>query len=544
MEDPASTEAETTQPTAPPNAEELELHVGVGQFTDNLNPHLTGNVNPVVMGIADLTLPSTFRRAGESWEMDPDLLKSVQPNDPAAPTEVTYTLNPAAQWSDGTPVTISDFRYLSEEIGSNPAASEAASYGLIKSIEPSRSGAIVVKFSEPFAGWQTLFRHLLPSHIYGAENHPFSTMMDGAMAASGGAYSVSSIDEGRGKVELRRNDRYWGISTAATDRLIFDRMPDLSTGMQMLRSQQIEMMISQPSEITNIALKSLPDVQHRTVDRGVDLSLSMNVRSSVLDTAEKRGEVLRELYPALIAQIATENAQAQRPAQPEIEAVAVSAPGQGEPQGEVPAPEDMRKLGRSEADGVLVIGAPTDDQAAVSAARVAADQLKSAGIAARVVTKEASALFREDVPGGTVDMLVSWQKTARSGADYLDQFSCVERKTAVRAGVASDKKLLPYSGNVTGYCDPELNKQLGAVVTGQSTLDSQRGSIEGHIAEANIVVPLVRDQLTVALGEGIEGPAASLDAWAVDPYSAVMVTAPEWKKRHGTSESVPLEGEN
>ena len=82
------------------------------------------------------------------------------------------------------------------------------------------------------------------------------------------------------------------------------------------------------------------------------------------------------------------------------------------------------------------------------------------------------------------------------------------------------------------------------MVTGQSTLDSQRESIEGHIAGANIVVPLVRDQLTVALGEGIEGPAASLDAWEMDPYSAVMITAPEWKKRHGTSESVPLEGEN
>lgn len=535
--------AESAPPTAPPDKDDLQLHVGIGSFTGNLNPHLTGNVSATVMGIADLTLPSTHNLRDGAWEMNSDLLLSVTPNDPQTPIKVTYQLNTSAQWSDGTPVNVSDFRYLRQQIVQNPSTAEAASYELIKSIEPVSGGKIEVTFSQPFAGWQSLFRHLLPSHIYGAENQPFATMMDGNLAASAGAYAVTSIDEGRGRIELRRNDRFWGDTPAATDRLIFDRIPDLPTGMQMLRTGQIEMMVSEPSDISTIALESIPGVQYRAIERHVDLSFLLNTHSSTMAVADYRARIMQALNPDRIAQIATESTHTVRPANPPIEAAAVRGAATESTNEQTNDP--ARALGSLSGDGAVVIGAPSDDDRAVAAARVAADQLNSAGITTRVVTKDEAELFAKDIPEGTVDAVVSWQKTPESSTDYFNQFYCSPKQggTSTEGADAERNSLIPLSGNITGYCSEELNLGLLDTIEGKTAFAAQQDKLNERIAQANVVVPLVRDTQVVATGPAIEGAAPALEQWAADPLSGVMVSAPDWKKLNLDESSESLEGE-
>lgn len=544
VEEAQTTEAASARPTAPPEQGDLQLHVGVGPFSGNLNPHLVGNVSPLVMGIADLTLPSVFLQRGADLVENPDVVTKVSPDSSTAPTEVTYTLNSAAQWSDGTPVTISDFRYLHQQIIGDKSASESAAYSRIKSIEPGKSGSIVVKFDQPFSGWKELFHHLLPSHIYGAENQSFATMMDGKAAASGGAYTVTSLDDGRGKLELRRNDRYWGKTPAATDRLIFDRMPDLSTSMQMLRTGQIEMMISQPSEITTLALESIPGVQHRTVERQVDLNFTLNTHSATMAVADQRAKIMGALDPRRIAQIATESTQTELPADPAVEAIAVR--GEGAANTEPADSKPGRQIGNLDDDGAFVIGAPTESPQAIAAARVAADQLNSKGITTQVVTKDATELLTSDLPNGTIDALVNWQKTPESAADYYNQFSCTSEGSHSESSAKSTDKeaLTATAGNVTGFCGEELNATLAGVVQGKTTIDAQRDTIARHVAEANIMVPLVRDAQVVATGSAIEGPEANVADWATDPLSGVLPTARDWKKVTDSQDSAPLEGED
>ncbi|MDY7820525.1 ABC transporter substrate-binding protein, partial [Burkholderia pseudomallei] len=162
------------------------------------------------------------------------------------------------------PITISDFQYLHKAIVDEPLAEAKGLYRHITSIEPEKKEkSFKVTFDKPLSSWKRLFTHLLPSHIYRAEGRRFSTMMDGGSVASAGQYSVKSVDEGRGLLELQRNDRYWGTKAAKTDIIRFTAVPNESTGAQMMRTEQIQMYMTHRSATTDLALNQLPYTQMR-----------------------------------------------------------------------------------------------------------------------------------------------------------------------------------------------------------------------------------------------------------------------------------------
>ena len=69
------------------------------------------------------------------WVQDTNLLSEVTPNDPQAPTSIRYKLNPQAQWSDGTPVTSSDFEYLANQMANTAGVEGADGYRRIAKFE-------------------------------------------------------------------------------------------------------------------------------------------------------------------------------------------------------------------------------------------------------------------------------------------------------------------------------------------------------------------------------------------------------------------------
>src|SRR4029453_4427167 len=90
------------------------------------------------------------------------------------PQTVTYRIRGDAVWSDGTPISADDFRYLWEQqngtIKGNDVASTAG-YQDIGSVTGSPDGkTVTVRFERPYADWPGLFSDLLPSH-YGRQ-HP------------------------------------------------------------------------------------------------------------------------------------------------------------------------------------------------------------------------------------------------------------------------------------------------------------------------------------------------------------------------------------
>ncbi|HIW96682.1 MAG TPA: ABC transporter family substrate-binding protein [Candidatus Corynebacterium gallistercoris] len=530
----ATSTSQTAQPE--PKAEELrEITVGVDAFTANLNPHVVGNLNPVVAAIADLTLPSVYVPGAQGLVVDGNFVTNVVTDDELAPTQVTYTLNPAAQWSDGTPITISDFQYLVEAISAEPTAAEMGVYSHVKSVEEAnKANSFTVTFDEPFAAYKELFKHLLPSHIYRGEGQNFGSIMIENSAASAGAYTVRSVDAGRGVVELQRNDRYWGEQPARTDIIRFTTIPNDPTGAQMLRTEQIQAYLTRPQATTQLTLEQLENVQLRSMTREVQLNLVLNQASEAMADREDRLKYLRAIDAHVVAHIVAESDTVEFPSWNAV------AEGVGEGTTTVASPN-------SEVEP-LVIGAPTDDPDAVVAARTISDQLVRAGYPARVRTAEPADLFGELLQSGEVDAVATWQASPNSVADYAEQFRCGHVSSpsgaaatgasatpsvgvAGETGVASPKNMAPTGGNLGAVCDQQIEEDITDLTTGAATLAELRGRLDQAIANEATVLPILNDDSIVAVRDVLAGPAKKLDEWPVDDTSGIFVSAPTWSLR-------------
>ncbi|MEL4183492.1 ABC transporter family substrate-binding protein [Corynebacterium bovis] len=598
--------------------------VGVDSFAGNLNPHLIGGVSPVTAEVASLTLPSAFiprqatgaggpqpvTAAGEEAGdvdrvLNRDLLTSatVTAGDAAAPTAVRYEITPQAQWSDGTPITGSDFQYLRDMMVSSPGVADPSGYERIDSVEVSGGGRTVdVTFRGPYAGWHSLFRDLLPSHIYRSEAKDFQTMMDGAVAASGGPFQVHSVDAGRGVIELTRNDRYWGSTPAATDKLALTTVPSAATGAQMLRTGQIQMYLTRPGQTTGRTLAQVPGVRTGEVDRRVMLGLFFNQGSPLVADRDRRTALASVLDPALIAQITTGREDVTVPSRPEVPS--------GDPAAATAEPGAQGAPARP-----LRIAAATDDTSAVIAARTVVDELTTAGVDATVVTVDPADLYGSYLPEGEVDAVVAWQTTDDTARDYADHYTCgrsaravttpsrpvpgltaetptatsttapaapgatsgtaattttgtapapssgTARTTTTTTGTAPapvsatttttgarDPRRSPASAvsaraaNLTGMCDPGIDAAVDRVRSGAAPLDSVREELDARVSAQASVVPFLRDHQVLAVSRQLEGAPGPVDEWPTDPVAGPFVAAGQW--RRGPVPARPTDGDD
>jgi peptide/nickel transport system substrate-binding protein len=139
----------------------------------------------------------------------------------SSPQTVVYQINPKAKWSDGVPISASDFIYNWEAQSGNPKYKDVggktflpagtAGYSQISSVTGSNGGkTVTVVFSKPFADWKSLFTPLIPAHI--AQKYGFNNGFQSfgpAVEVSGGPYEIQSYTKGEDLVEVP-NPHYWG----------------------------------------------------------------------------------------------------------------------------------------------------------------------------------------------------------------------------------------------------------------------------------------------------------------------------------------------
>lgn len=536
--------------------EELRtITVGVDRIPADLNPHLVGSRSMLTSTVADLTLPSAFTvgEDGRRTVLNSDLLESVdvRSGEEDAPTEVRYTLAHEAQWSDGTPISGSDFHYLWQQVTTMPGTTDNAGYADISDLAVSAGGnTVTVTFSRPQQDWRELFAHLLPSHIYGAEGRNFSTVLGTLPAASGGVYAVRQFDPGRGNLVLERNTRYWGTSPARTDRVVFSESGALNTSTQMLRAGQFQMLTTRSGAVTAESVGSLPGVGSTTVDLDTRMDLVPNVAAGRLESAGARRALLSSVDSDQIARLVTGDPDAVAP-----------DGGTGAFRGRTDPGNAAEMTGATAADP-LRIAADTLDDEAVEAARRVVDQLGSAGVPATVVTPTASDLYSAFLPRGEVDAVVVWQDRERSRTDLRSTFTCDEADRPLRSPsqqlpteselsteadaddtATSSQTTEPTTepttsgeapptttesdeaapnaraSNISGICDPELDALL------DDGTDEQVGE---YLASQALSLPLMGDRVVVGRSAELAGPPGRVASWPVGERSGPFVTVPEW----------------
>lgn len=212
----------STSVTAPtvPGSSQLDVNgtvtVGVRSLPTDFNPSTPAGDNRITQMVMEQVLPQPFM-TGPGYSLQTSQLLDSAEVEGISPLTVVYVINPAAVWSDGAPISASDFVYLwHEELAGSAALAGSglvAGYRDIATITGSHAGkTVTVVFKKPFSEWQWLFSNLVPASV--GERYGWSSAFAGFSASrdlSGGPFEISSYSPGRSLV-LSRNPRYWGTA--------------------------------------------------------------------------------------------------------------------------------------------------------------------------------------------------------------------------------------------------------------------------------------------------------------------------------------------
>ena len=132
------------------------------------------------------------------------------------PQVVTYTINPKAVWSDGTPITWEDIasqinatkgtdpRYL---IGSPNGSERVAS--VTRGVDDRQA---VITFAKHYSDWKGMFagNAMLAPKSMTSTPEAFNTGYLNGPGPSAGPFMVSSVDKAAQRIVLTRNPKWWG----------------------------------------------------------------------------------------------------------------------------------------------------------------------------------------------------------------------------------------------------------------------------------------------------------------------------------------------
>ncbi|WP_439330595.1 ABC transporter family substrate-binding protein [Mycolicibacterium vulneris] len=193
-----------------------DLRLALTDFPPNFNIlHIDGN-SADVSAMMKATLPRAFVIGPDgSTTVDTDYFTSIELTG-TAPQVVTYTINPKAVWSDGTPITWEDIASqihalsgadMTFEIAGPSGADRVAS--VTRGVDDRQA---VMTFAKPYAEWRGMFAGngmLLPKSMTASPEAFNKGQLEGP-GPSAGPFVVSSLDRTTQRIVLSRNPKWWG----------------------------------------------------------------------------------------------------------------------------------------------------------------------------------------------------------------------------------------------------------------------------------------------------------------------------------------------
>ncbi|MBF6065098.1 ABC transporter family substrate-binding protein [Nocardia terpenica] len=139
------------------------------------------------------------------------------------PQQVTYTINPKAVWSDGTPITWEDLKAEADALAGAARGFQIASPSGFDRVDRVERGVddrqAIVTFSTPYAEWKGQFSPLYPKAV-NASPQAFNDLDRSSLAVSSGPFVITNIDRTQNRITLSRNPKWWG-ATPKLDTITF-----------------------------------------------------------------------------------------------------------------------------------------------------------------------------------------------------------------------------------------------------------------------------------------------------------------------------------
>ncbi|MER6396636.1 ABC transporter family substrate-binding protein [Kitasatospora sp. NPDC001603] len=208
------------------------LRVAVAQYSTQWSPIHTDGSESSTVTVTKPLLPTFFRSdAAGTQSINPAYLQDARSELRDGHQVVTWTLNPKARWSDGTPLTWRDIAANWHALnGKDPAfkASSSTGFELVSSVERGRDDfQAVMTFDKPFSEWQSMFNGaanapLLPASRIATADLFNSAYLD-AIPVTAGPFKVEKLDRAAQTVTLVADPGWWG-EKPLLDRIVFRAM--------------------------------------------------------------------------------------------------------------------------------------------------------------------------------------------------------------------------------------------------------------------------------------------------------------------------------
>jgi peptide/nickel transport system substrate-binding protein len=207
------------------------------------------------------TMPRAFDLTPDGKQKASILLAGDPKLETTGAQKITYKINPKAVWSDGQPITSSDFKYTWEQIKNGTDIYDKTGYKDISAVDDTDPKTAVVLFTTPYAGWRDLFGGfygVYPKHLLPADEKARDAAMKDGYKWSGGPYVIDHWTKGQ-EVALVPNPNYYGPKSNL-DKVVFKFITDTAAESQAYKTGQIAMFYPQ-AQLELAQLKTLPDTK-------------------------------------------------------------------------------------------------------------------------------------------------------------------------------------------------------------------------------------------------------------------------------------------
>ena len=215
-----SAEVGTTNDINPQDIAKLQqggnLRLALTAFPENFNSlHIDGN-SADSAGMLKASMPRAFRVAADgSMTLNTDYFTGAELTG-TNPQVVTWTINPKAVWSDGTPITWEDIAsQIHATSGKDTAFAYASPNGSDRVASVTRGvddRQAIMTFAKPYAEWRGMLSGntmLLPKSMT-ATPEAFNKGQLNGPGPSAGPFIVSNVDRTAQRIVLTHNPKWWG----------------------------------------------------------------------------------------------------------------------------------------------------------------------------------------------------------------------------------------------------------------------------------------------------------------------------------------------
>lgn len=198
--------------------------------------------------IADIlrpTMPRSFEiDAAGKLTLDTDYFTGAELTS-TNPMRVTYTFNPKAVWSDGSPITWEDIAAQANALSGRDKRFLIAITNGFEFVEKVERGVddrqAILHFSTPFADWRGQFAgnaSLYPKSVTSTPE-AFNTSLADAMGLTSGPFMITGTDRAQGRITLGRDPRWWG-DKPVLDTITYSVL-DHSAWVQALQNNELDL---------------------------------------------------------------------------------------------------------------------------------------------------------------------------------------------------------------------------------------------------------------------------------------------------------------